>query len=162
MNQPARHGKDRPNRIPWPPILTLSALAVGILLSVFWPLAWFGGAAGGVIQAVGFALAATAVLLYATSFREFRRANTTILPTGTASHLITTGPYRFTRNPIYLANVLLLLGIGAMFGLPWFFPIAILNGIGEQRLAVVREEAHLEHQFGKAWRDYRKRVRAWI
>jgi protein-S-isoprenylcysteine O-methyltransferase Ste14 len=162
MNQSAIPGKDRANNIPWPPILTLSSLGISILLTWYLPLPWLDGGAGGLIQAFGALLIGVAVLLYVTSIREFRRVKTTVNPMGTASHLITGGPFRFSRNPIYLANVVLLIGLGAMFGAIWFFPMAILNGIAEHRLAVVREEAHLEHMFGKAWREYKKRVRAWI
>ena len=163
MNQSTPIGKDRPNVIPWPPILVVISLVAGYLLSRYLPLPWLeDGGASGLLQAVGALLILTALLLIVTAIREFRKARTSPNPTRAAAHLVTGGPYRFSRNPIYLGNVLLLLGIGAVAGWPWFFPIAIINGIAEHRLAVVREEAHLEHVFGRTWRDYKKRVRAWI
>ncbi len=87
---------------------------------------------------------------------------TTVNPTGKSSHLVTTGPFAFSRNPIYLANVLLMLGIGLASANAWMIIIAFIAAWLEQQFAIVREERHLEARFGKAWRDYARRVRRWV
>jgi protein-S-isoprenylcysteine O-methyltransferase Ste14 len=84
------------------------------------------------------------------------------LPTRRAEHLVTGGPFAFTRNPIYLGNTMLMLGAGLVFGLLWFLPAAVIAAFLTQRIAIEAEEKHLESRFGRAYRDYRKKVRRWI
>ena len=154
---------DRPNRFPWPPVITLGLLVASILLYQVYPLGWRAETpAGQMLRFAGGVLLVTALLLYAASFHAFRRARTNILPHRPANHLVTSGPYAFSRNPIYLSNALLTFGIGLAVGNAWFMIAAIAGIYLEQKLAVEREERHLEHKFGKAWRDYAKRVRRWI
>jgi protein-S-isoprenylcysteine O-methyltransferase Ste14 len=91
-----------------------------------------------------------------------RRAKTTLNPNAVADHLITNGPFAVTRNPMYLANTLLLMGIGMIFGSTWFLLLAIVAAFATQKLAIEREEKMLMEKFGKKYRDYAKRVRRWI
>lgn len=153
---------DRPNTIPWPPIVLAATLVAGIVLGIFIPIGWPSGTGADILQAAGILFVLTAFALYASSAREMKRAKTTILPHRGADRLVTSGPYRLSRNPIYLANVILLCGLGLIFGNGWMFAAAAISGFAEQKLAIEREEAHLEHRFGKTWRDYKKRVRRWI
>lgn len=153
---------ERPNQIPWPPIILISLATIALLLGRFAPLPYARGAAADILAGVGFVLIVLAVALYALSARELSRHKTAILPTKGADRLVVSGPFAITRNPIYLANVILLSGWGLVAGNLWMFGAALLCGFGEYHLAIRREEAHLEHKFGKAWRDYRKRVRRWI
>jgi protein-S-isoprenylcysteine O-methyltransferase Ste14 len=53
-------------------------------------------------------------------------------------------------------------GLGFMSGIIWFLPLALVAAMLTQHLAIKREEAHLEARFGKAFRDYAKKVRRWI
>lgn len=153
---------DRPNVIPWPPIILAAALVVGIALTIFYPLPWASGAARDILQGVGVLLAMAATALYVTAMREMSRAGTAILPHREASHLVTSGPFTLTRNPIYLGNLVLLTALGLVLGSLWMFVVAVFAAYAEQKLGIEREEAHLEHRFGKAWRDYKKKVRRWI
>ncbi|MGI9402549.1 MAG: methyltransferase family protein [Rhizobiaceae bacterium] len=153
---------ERPNKVPWPPIILVTLAVAALLLGRFVPLPFPRGAAADILAGAGFILIILAIALYALSARELRKHNTAILPTNAADRLVTTGPFSITRNPIYLANVILLSGWGLAAGNLWMFAAAILCGIGEHNLAIKREEAHLEHKFGKAWRDYRKKVRRWV
>ncbi len=105
---------------------------------------------------------AVALLIYGLAIRELWKHKTTVSPVGRSSHLVTTGPYAVSRNPIYLANIVLTCGIGLATGIAWLFLVALATGLLEQQFAIVREEKHLESHFGKAWRDYSKRVRRWI
>ena len=61
------------------------------------------------------------VAIDVSAMRTLSRANTTIRPDRPATHLVTTGAFSFTRNPIYLGNTLLMLGIGLIAGILWFF-----------------------------------------
>ena len=154
--------KERPNVVPWPPIVLGTALVAGFALGWFFPGPWPEGLGPAFLQALGGLLVATALVLFFTARQAFLKASTTLLPHRAASHLVTNGPFAISRNPIYLANVILLFGLGFLFGNIWFFPLALVAGFTEHKLAIEREEAHLEHKFGKAWRDYKRRVRPWI
>src|SRR5262245_12149174 len=83
----------------------------------------------------------------------------TNLPTTT---IVERGPYRFTRNPIYLGMFLGLIGLGIAFDNLWLLmmlvPFALVIGYG----VVAREEAYLERKFGGVYRGYRSRVRRWL
>jgi protein-S-isoprenylcysteine O-methyltransferase Ste14 len=85
-----------------------------------------------------------------------------MIPVRPATALITEGPFRFTRNPLYLSLALLYLGIGLWLGALW--PIVLLPALMllVQQLVVLREEAYLESRFGDAYRTYRNRVRRWL
>jgi protein-S-isoprenylcysteine O-methyltransferase Ste14 len=152
----------RPNRIPWPPIVYLAGIAASIWLDVLYPLPWFGAPFADILFAAGFLLFAAVVALYVTTLRAFARAKTTVSPVKGADHMVTTGPFSFTRNPIYLANTLLLIGGGLVSGNPWFFVFALICAFATQKLAIEREERHLEAKFGKRYRDYAKKVRRWV
>ncbi|MCB1428572.1 MAG: isoprenylcysteine carboxylmethyltransferase family protein [Nitratireductor sp.] len=154
---------ETPNTIPWPPIILLLSIALGWLAGHYYPLPWAGtGMARDILQGIGIIAILVAVLIYAAAFHAMRRVRTNILPHRAADHLVTDGPFAFSRNPIYLANFILVTGLGLALANLWLPLAAILAAWLEQKLGIEREEAHLEHKFGKAWRDYRKRVRRWI
>jgi protein-S-isoprenylcysteine O-methyltransferase Ste14 len=92
----------------------------------------------------------------------FRRAATSPNPWRPATALVTSGPYRFTRNPMYLGMLLLYLG-GSCWGnslWPLFFLPLVLWVM--QAGVIAREESYLEERFGEAYRQYRARVRRWL
>lgn len=94
--------------------------------------------------------------------RGLARHGTTIYPNGQASALVTDGPYRYSRNPMYLGMALLVLGfalalgsVGALLGVPVFM-------LAVQWLFILPEEQRLEGLFGEAYRSYCRRVRRWL
>ncbi|GIL01611.1 MAG: isoprenylcysteine carboxyl methyltransferase [Alphaproteobacteria bacterium] len=153
---------DRPNRIPWPPVVLASALVAGIVLGRYVPLSWPAGMGADILQGAGIVLIVVAAVLVLSALHVMRKADTTARPDRPARHLVTGGPFAFTRNPIYLASVLLLAGLGLALANGWLLLAAAATAFADHRLAILREEAHLEARFGKAWRDYRKRVRRWL
>jgi protein-S-isoprenylcysteine O-methyltransferase Ste14 len=94
--------------------------------------------------------------------KAFHQANTTVKPFEESASLITEGVFRYTRNPMYLGFVLMLIGIALLFGSlsPWLIvPIfAIMTDI----LFIRVEERMLDAQFGPAWFEYKARVRRWL
>lgn len=154
--------KARPNTIPWPPIVYLAAVAIAILAHVFLPLPWIGAPLSDLLFAAGWLLLAAAIAMEYAAMRTMARARTTILPTKASEHLVTSGPFSFTRNPIYLGNTVLMIGIGLIAGVAWFLVLAIIAAFTTQKLAIEREEKHLQARFGKRYGDYAKRVRRWV
>ncbi len=151
-----------PNRIPWPPILYVAFALIGVALHWLLPLPWPGGAIKATLLVGGLFLIALAVALEIASVITFRKARTTILPHRAASELITGGPFRFTRNPIYVGNTALVFGVGLAFGVGWLMIAALLAAVAVHHLAVLREERHLSVAFGEAWRKYAEIVPRWV
>jgi protein-S-isoprenylcysteine O-methyltransferase Ste14 len=152
----------RPNSLPWPPIIYLAAIAVSVSLNVFYPLPWFGQPLAGILFVLGWLMIAAFVALNISAIRAMRRAGTTVRPDRGTDHLVTDGPFSFTRNPLYLAGTMLVLGSGLVSGIVWFLLLAILAAFTVQKLAIEREERHLQARFGETYLDYAGRVRRWI
>lgn len=158
MTEPRRP----PSRFPWPPVIYLAAIVAGIVLNLVYPLPWIGEPLSGMLVATGWVLIAGVVAIDVSAMRTLWRAKTTIMPNRASDHLVTGGAFSFTRNPIYLANTLLVIAIGLVSGIAWFLPLALVAAFVTQKLAIEPEERHLDQHFGKRYRDYTKRVRRWI
>lgn len=152
----------RPNVFPWPPVIYATAILLGALSGYALPLPWPGSPLSDFLFGIGFILIALALLIDFNAMRIMHRQKTTIMPNKAAVHLVTTGPFAFSRNPIYVANTMLTIGAGLMAGIIWFIPMAFLAAIITQKMAIEREEAHLAAKFGKTWRDYTHKVRRWF
>lgn len=153
---------DRPNTIPWPPMIYIGFAIAAIVLHKLMPLGWPGGAMRIVLAAIGLCLICGGVALELVTALTFRRHRTTILPHRGATALITDGPFAKSRNPIYVGNTLLLLGAGLLSGIAWVIPAALAAAFTTQKLAIEREERHLTARFGKAWEDYAARTPRWL
>lgn len=151
-----------PNRVPWPPIIYLAAIAMAVVLGVLYPLPWIGEPISDLLFAAGWLAGAGVIAIYYSAMRALKRGNTTIRPDKASDHLVTSGAFSFTRNPIYFANTLLMIGIGLITGSLWFILLAIIAALTTQKLAIEREEKHLRARFGKKYIDYARKVRRWI
>lgn len=151
-----------PSRIAWPPILYLAAAAAAAVLAYMVPLPWIGSPLADLLFAAGWILVVGAAMMAIAAVSTLHRAKTTVMATRSARHLVTTGPYAFTRNPIYLGMTTLLFAIGLIAGSLWFILASVAAALSTQKLSIEPEEQHLEQRFGKHYRDYRKRVRRWI
>lgn len=141
-----------------PPLIYLLPLLAGLVLDRRVPIgALPEGPARllGALAIAGFAVAIAALV-------AFRRAGTRPEPWKPTAALVTTGPYRFSRNPMYLGFTLLYLGLSLWFGGYWcllLLPVVLAvmtSGV------IRREEAYLERLFGAAYLDYRRQVRRWL
>lgn len=110
----------------------------------------------------GWLLIGLGVLLMVWSAWEMFRHRTTINPYGKPSSLLQTGPYAFSRNPIYLADTLVYCGIGLWLGSLWPWLLLPLLVYCMQRTVIVYEEHLLTRLFGDEYRAYRRRVRRWL
>lgn len=150
------------NRFPWPPFVFAGAGALAVALHVAWPLPWFGSPFSDFLFALGLLLGLAAVGLAASALRALAAARTTAGHKRAVDHLVVTGPYALSRNPVYLAAAMLTTAAALVAGIAWFLPAVILAGVLTQWLAIRHEERHLAERFGKRYRDYQKRVRRWI
>jgi protein-S-isoprenylcysteine O-methyltransferase Ste14 len=150
-----------PSTIPWPPILIAATVAGAIALGYLAPLSWPGERdlaariAGSSLGIAGFLLLAWAVV-------TLRRHGTTVLPDKAAEVLVTDGPFRFRRNPIYVADILILLGLAELTQNVWLVILVLPLVVLLTWLAIIPEERHLEERFGEAYRAYKAQTRRWI
>jgi protein-S-isoprenylcysteine O-methyltransferase Ste14 len=93
---------------------------------------------------------------------SFRRARTSMVPVKPSTALVTSGPYRLTRNPMYVGMAFLYVGFAFAFGVIWALALLPAVLVIVDRLVIAREEAYLERKFGQDYRDYQARVRRWL
>ena len=145
-------------RVP-PPLIYLAGLAVGFGLEVLLPGTSLPSAVrwvlGGVIFVAGLGLA--------TSFNTaFARQGTAVEPWKPTTAIVTSGPYRLTRNPAYLSMALMYVGIALLGDALWVLvPLPVVLALID-RGVIAREERYLERKFGREYLDYKGTVRRWI
>ncbi len=142
-----------------PPFFPVVFILLGVLLERFWPLTipegplvyWLGR---------GLALAGLAVVI-SVGIR-FRRAATDIRPNKPTSTIVTDGIFGFSRNPIYLSFLVLQLAVALILNSYWIMITVPLTMAGLDLYVISREEAYLSRKFGRAYDDYKARVRRWL
>ena len=154
--------RPKPGLIPWPPLIYAVAIALSVVLGIVYPLPWIGDRLGDLLFAAGWVALFGVAALWFTAIRAMMRARTTMNPNAEPDHLVISGPFGVTRNPMYLANTLLLIGVAFITGIAWFLVFAFIAAFATQKLAIENEEKILAAKFGKKYRDYAKRVRRWI
>ncbi|MBA2125247.1 isoprenylcysteine carboxylmethyltransferase family protein [Hyphomicrobium methylovorum] len=150
-----------PTRFPWPPVLLIGAVAAAMTLTTSYPLPW-PGMDDSPAHWVGLGFGALGILLAGFGIWALMRAGTTVLPDVAATHLVTSGPYVRFRNPIYLGEVLILLGTAEITKSIWFVVAGLVFAVLITVLQIIPEERHLEETFGEAYLDYKSRSRRWI
>lgn len=153
---------DRPNTIPWPPIIVVCTVAIGIILNGLYDLGSPFGVIGELLFGLGAMTIVIAILIDFAAMRTMRNAKTTIMPHKGSDHLVTKGVFAFSRNPIYLANAMLIFGLGLVFSNYWLCLMMPIAAYATLKLAIEREEKHLETRFGGPFRSYKKKVNRWI
>src|SRR5215471_7412044 len=141
-----------------PPIVFLSAILLGIALNHSWPLPFVPPTLG----LLGPFVTLCAVLLFALSLREFRTAGTSVRGTERTTTIVRTGPYRFSRNPIYLSFILLLLGLAVWLNVLWLFLTLVPATAFIVVVVIPREERFLERNFHDQYSSYKSTVRRWL
>ena len=154
-------GAWRPTAVPWPPVLIAGTLVTGVLLGRHVPVNW-PGIDDLPARAIGYGLGAAGLALMVWGFLTLLRAGTTVLPNRRADQLVTNGAFAFRRNPIYMGEVLILLGVAELTHNVWFAILAPVLAIALYALAILPEERHLETRFGQAYLDYKERTRRWF
>ena len=143
-----------------PPLAWALAVVAGLALDGLVPLSFLpadlpAGWLGAMVFVLALSLAAWAIV-------TMTRAGSNVPTNRPTTTIVESGPYRFTRNPIYLGMLLGLIGLATAFDTLWLLmmlvPFALIIRYG----VVAREEAYLERKFGDVYRGYRSRVRRWL
>jgi protein-S-isoprenylcysteine O-methyltransferase Ste14 len=151
---------DTANVVIRPPIALAMAVVGGLVLEWLVPLPFLPAAAAGCpLGAIVFALA---LALVAWAIVTMTRAGSNVPTNRPTTTIVDAGPYRFTRNPIYLGMMLGLIGLAIAFNSLWLL-LALVPFAAVIRYGVIaREEAYLERRFADAYGRYRARVRRWL
>lgn len=142
-----------------PPVVYLAFIAIGSGLEFAWHLPLLPHALAaplGILVVVG------AVVLFASSVGRFRAAGTPVPGNEPTTAVVRAGPYRFSRNPIYLAFTLLHLGIAIWINSLWLAATLIASVAVMAWVVIPREEKYLERRFGAEYLAYKKSVRRWL
>ena len=142
-----------------PPLIFVAGLAAGGVAELVrstsgpsWPVSLTIGVVGFVAW----------LLLDGVASMRFKRAGTPVIPYKPSTALVVDGPYRISRNPIYLGMAALYVSLTFLLGIMWallFLPLVL---IAVDRLIIAREEPYLERKFGQDYVEYKQRVRRWI
>jgi protein-S-isoprenylcysteine O-methyltransferase Ste14 len=151
----------RASAIPWPPVLIAAALVAPLVASHVYPLTW-PGLNDLPARIIGYGSGGAGLFLMAWGFVSLRLARTTIWPHRRTDRLVTEGAFRFRRNPIYMGEVLVCLGLAEVTHNIWFAVMSPLLAIGLLQLSILPEERHLEARFGEMYRAYKARTRRWF
>jgi len=147
----------------FPPAVPVVTVLLGVALQRLWPLPsevafsaplrhWIGG---GVIAAAVIGLGLWSVVL-------FRRSGQNENPWKPTPQIVERGPFRITRNPMYLQMVLACIGFSILLANLWILVLTPLCGWALHVLAIVPEEAYLTGKFGEPYLEYQRRVRRWL
>lgn len=143
-------------------MLTIGTIVACLILDRVVPIGWETAQVTALMRATGWVLIVCALAIDAWALMTFRRHRANIMPHRPATALIMDGPFAHSRNPIYLANIMLTAGLGFAIGSRWFLLGAAVLFFMLTEWAVKREERHLAAAFPQLWRDYSAAVRRWI
>ena len=147
------------NPVVRPPLVVLASLLSGAVLTVAWPLPFIPDV---LRLPVGCLLVAMAVALFSCSIKQFRTAATPVPGNKPTTTIVQTGPYRFSRNPIYLAFFALQLGLAILLDSLWLVATLIATVAIIAVVVVPREERYLTGRFGAEYLTYKASVRRWL
>lgn len=151
----------KPMKFPWTPVVYLVAVLLALVFHKIKPLDIEAGWQLP-LQAVGILSTTAGIWLVGWGYAKLLRYRTALLSSSPTTHLVTSGPYRYTRNPVYLGYTLAMLGAGLFTGNLWMCVIAALTAAVTHAWIIRSEERHLLARFGFEFERYCRRTRAWI
>ena len=151
--------RDAPGVVALPPVIYLGFLAVGLILEFLFPVSTLPQ---GVQYPLGFGLIVASAVIIPFVLSSFRRAGTSFDVRKPATSLVTSGPYRYSRNPGYLSLTLLYAGIAIAADSVWTLALLIPTLAVTHHGVITREERYLEEKFGEDYRRYKRSVRRWL
>jgi protein-S-isoprenylcysteine O-methyltransferase Ste14 len=142
-----------------PPLIPLITMSIGVVLNYFWPVLILNSS---VIGNVGWVLIIASFLPAIIALVTLRRAGTTADVRQNATRLVTSGVFSLTRNPMYLAMMILFAGIALAMNSLIILAIAVPTGSLLCLLVIQKEETFLRHEFGRDYSTYLQSVRRWV
>ena len=151
--------QDKAGIVAPPPLIYLGSLVFGLLLSRRFPATFLPSR---ITRTLGWSLLSGGVLLLGWFEWALRHAGTPASPYKPVSHLVTEGPFHYTRNPGYLSMTMIYTGIASLANALWAILLLPVTLLVIQRGVIEREERYLERKFGEEYLRYKAQVRRWI
>ena len=153
--------QDHPNinRNVHPPVILLIHILGAFLFSWALPLPF---AFPKFVEWLGYGFVLVGLGLAFPAVNQFRKVHTTLDPHGSVSAFVTDGPYRISRNPIYLGLLCSLIGLPLALGNYWGAMLSPIFVVTMNQLVIRHEEAYLEEKFKDVYTSYKSRVRRWL
>jgi protein-S-isoprenylcysteine O-methyltransferase Ste14 len=145
-----------------PPFVFVAAFLVGMALDRWLMRFRFGEGGRPTLIVAGWLLIGVGLAVMLWAMWTFTRARTSVLPFRPATAMVTSGPYRFSRNPMYVGLMLLYVGLSLLTGMAWPLVMLPLAVWALTVLVIRREERYLAAAFGSDYAAYRQRVRRWV
>ena len=142
-----------------PPLVYLTSLVSGAVMQLAMPLPFLPAT---LAVALGVPLVVVAIALFSYSVAQFRAAGTPVPARKPTTVIVRTGPYHFSRNPIYLAFSVFQLGIAISVNSVWLLATLVGAVALIHYVVIPREEQYLERKFGAQYLDYKAAVRRWL
>src|SRR5215472_5755342 len=142
-----------------PPLVYGAAIVTGLLLEFGWPLPFLPRLLTALLGSV---LLVVALVVFSFSIRTFQMAGTPVPGNKPTNVIVRTGPYRFSRNPIYLAFSIFQLGIASWVNSVWLIATLLAAVALMVSVVIPKEERYLETRFGTDYVDYKRSVRRWL
>ena len=150
---------DSPQVIVFPPALLLGTLLLSILLNYLWPWHFSSSVWTKIIGGVFFV---SGIFFLAWGRAVMVRAGTNVPPNQPTLVIVTDGPFRWTRNPLYVGGTIAYLGLTLAFTQLWGILLLIPMLLILNRGIIQREERYLEKKFGETYLAYKTRVPRWL
>lgn len=141
-----------------PPLVYLGSIVLGLLLHWVWPMQWLPIP---INLPMGISLVLAAIVLFIASVRTFRRAGTPVPGNQPTTTIVRSGPYGFSRNPIYVAFTLFQLGLAAWVNSLGLL-VTLVPALALMVVVIRREERYLEARFPSEYPQYMREVRRWL
>ena len=142
-----------------PPFVYLGSIGLGLLVHLFWPVQLVHASVG---APIGVIVVLVAAALFISAVRTFKKAGTPVPGSRPTTTIVHAGPYRFTRNPIYLAFTLFQVGLAAWVNSLGML-LTLLPALALMVLVVIpREERYLGARFPSEYLPYKRKVRRWL
>jgi protein-S-isoprenylcysteine O-methyltransferase Ste14 len=142
-----------------PPIIFFGAIIIGILLNHWIPAKW----SPKLVQLfAGIPLTLFSMFLASITFREFITHGVSVDHKKPTRMIIATGPFRFTRNPLYVSGILLVVGVGVLLNNLWIIGLLVPSVFLVMYGAILQEERYLTNKFGEEYLKYKSSVRRWL
>ena len=147
----------------FPPAVPLAVVLAGFVLEWMWPLGAIFALPAPARYWVGAVIIAGAVLgLGLWAIIVMRRSGESENPYRPTTKIVLRGPYRISRNPMYLQMILVCLGFAVLLSNAWILVLTPVGAWALQRFVIRPEEAYLERKFGEDYLSYKRRVRRWL
>jgi protein-S-isoprenylcysteine O-methyltransferase Ste14 len=151
---------DAPNVVIHPPIALGMAIVFAFAADWVYPLPFLPPGIAHI--ELGLIIIVGAFLLVRWAVQTFRRAKTNLLTNQATLAIVSTGPFAYSRNPIYVGALVGLFGFAVAANSLWFLAALVVVFLVLQFGVIAREESYLTHKFGQTYLDYKSKVRTWL